>query len=391
MQSIEWHSEVVRVADLKDFEANPRRITKTEFEKLVKSIKEDGYHQRIVANQDNKIIGGHQRKKALLAAGYMPHDKIEILKPSRDLSDDEFRRINIRDNLFNGEFDFDILANEFEIQKLVDWGMNPDLLPKIEHIDPIEASEDDIPEVSNSEPVTKRGDVWALGNHRLMCGDSTSTCDMDKLLESDKPEFIYADPPYGINVNMNMKKGDKVQFIRGYAAKTRNNYENIIGDESTDVARDCYNLLVSMFDCPLVYWGANYFTDFLPPSKCWVTWYKKEGIKENTFCGAELAYTNANKHSIVLPVLWNGMYRGGESSDPRVHPTQKPIKLALEVFNYLEAGHIVYDPFGGSGTTLIACEKSDRKCLMMELAPNYCDVIIKRWEQLTGEKAELLT
>lgn len=133
MQPIEWHSEVVRVADLKDFEANPRRITKTEFEKLVKSIKQDGYHQRIVANQDNKIIGGHQRKKALLAAGYMPHDKIEILKPSRDLTDDEFRRINIRDNLFNGEFDFDILANEFEIEKLVDWGMNlnsfPDVMP----------------------------------------------------------------------------------------------------------------------------------------------------------------------------------------------------------------------------------------------------------------------
>lgn len=133
MQDISWASAEILVRDLKDFDKNPRRITKTEFDKLVKSLKQDGYHQRILVNKDNTIIGGHQRKKAMLAAGYMPHDKIEVLKPSRELSEDEFRRINIRDNLFYGEFDFDILANDFEIEKLVDWGMDlkyfPDVCP----------------------------------------------------------------------------------------------------------------------------------------------------------------------------------------------------------------------------------------------------------------------
>jgi DNA modification methylase len=108
----------------------------------------------------------------------------------------------------------------------------------------------------------------------------------------------------------------------------------------------------------------------------------------NSFCGTELAYTNCNKHSITFQIVWDGCYRAGESNrEPRIHQAQKPIKLALDTFDYLDAGKTVLDLFGGSGTTLIACEKSKRVCYMMEISPHYCDAIIQRWEKLTGLKA----
>jgi len=132
-ESKDWETIKIKICELKEFEANPRFINKPEFEKLVKGIKQDGYHTTIKVNHEYKMIGGHQRRKALLAAGYMPHDLIEVKIPKRVLTDDEFRRINIRDNLQYGEYDYDILANEYEIEKLVEWGMNlkafPDVMP----------------------------------------------------------------------------------------------------------------------------------------------------------------------------------------------------------------------------------------------------------------------
>ena len=121
---INWETISLTIAELKQYDSNPRQISKKEFSKLVRSIKEDGYHQRIIVDADNRIIGGHSRRNALLKAGYNPTDRIEVLRADRELSEDEFKRINIRDNLEYGEFDFEILANCFEIDKLKDWGMS---------------------------------------------------------------------------------------------------------------------------------------------------------------------------------------------------------------------------------------------------------------------------
>ncbi len=126
--NIEWTTEYVKIKDLKDYEHNPRKITKKEFNKLVRSIKEDGYHQRIVVDTENVIIGGHQRKKALLVAGFNPTDVIEVLMPNRPLLPEEIDRVNIRDNLPYGMFDFDILSSRFDLETLADFGMDEDMI-----------------------------------------------------------------------------------------------------------------------------------------------------------------------------------------------------------------------------------------------------------------------
>ncbi len=226
------------------------------------------------------------------------------------------------------------------------------------------------------------GQIWQLGKHRLMCADACKESDVLTLVNNNIIDFIYTDPPYGISLNYG-KNSLKAIYAR-------NIYQSIVGDDSTNLAKTAYKLIISLFSCPLVYWGANYY-DFLPPSKCWIAWDKRPGVKQNSFCGAELAYTNCRKHSIVIPIIWNGIYKGEESGQKRIHPTQKPIKLAIEIFNYLNAGINVLDLFGGSGSTLIAWEKTKRTCYMMEISPQYCELIIKRWEKLTGGQAELLT
>lgn len=140
----DWDVTVIKIADLKEFEANPRQINKKDFADLVKSIKEDGYHDLVKVNHEYKMIGGHQRRKALLAAGYMPHNTIQVRIPKRVLTDDEFRRINIRSNIHNGKWDFDVLANEWEISELIDSGFDMSCFPDI--IDKEEVKEEALAE-----------------------------------------------------------------------------------------------------------------------------------------------------------------------------------------------------------------------------------------------------
>ncbi len=132
MNNITWTSESIPLKELKEYEHNPRSMSTKDFHKLVKSLKEDGYHQRIIVDTNNTIIGGHQRTKALYAAGYTDESLIEVLKPSRHLTEAEFKRLNIRDNLSYGDFDFEILANNFDMDELIDWGMDINLFPNIE-------------------------------------------------------------------------------------------------------------------------------------------------------------------------------------------------------------------------------------------------------------------
>lgn len=146
---ISWQSEWIAIKDLKEFEHNPRRMSKEDFARLVCDIEQDGYHNRLIVNQDNTIIGGHSRKKALLKAGYKKNDKIEVLKPNRQLSEDEFKRINVKDNLPFGEFDFDVLGNQFDAGDLVEWGMPAEWLVGDE--EELEKEEEDDKEKSGNK------------------------------------------------------------------------------------------------------------------------------------------------------------------------------------------------------------------------------------------------
>ena len=153
--TIKWNETEIAIKDLKEYGRNPRSITKDQFNHLVKSLKQDGYHQRLIVNTDGTIIGGHQRKKAFLLAGFKEDHKIPVLMPDRFLQVDEFKRLNVRDNLPFGEFDFDILASDFDVNELIEWGMPEEWLPSYE--EPEEKSEKDVASGDNQTECPKCG------------------------------------------------------------------------------------------------------------------------------------------------------------------------------------------------------------------------------------------
>ena len=167
-------------------------------------------------------------------------------------------------------------------------------------------------------------------------------------------------------------------------------YSKIIGDDTTDTARACYDLMSQMTENQIIF-GGNYFTDFLPPSRCWCVWDKQN---TGNFADAELAWTSFDKGVKLYRWTWNGLVRQGDRNTEgitRVHPTQKPVGMIGNILkDFSEEGDTIVDCFGGSGSTLIACEQLNRKCYMCELDPHYVDVIIDRWEKFTGKKAVLL-
>jgi DNA modification methylase len=170
-----------------------------------------------------------------------------------------------------------------------------------------------------------------------------------------------------------------------------NRYSEIIGDDTTETAKQNYEIVRDFTENQVIF-GGNYFTDFLKPSRCWIVWDKQN---TGNFADAELAWTSFEKGVKLYKFMWNGLAREGSREvelKKRVHPTQKPVGMIANILqDFSKEGDTILDCFGGSGSTLIACEQTNRKCRMMELDPHYCDVIIKRWETLTGGKAELLT
>jgi hypothetical protein len=229
--------------------------------------------------------------------------------------------------------------------------------------------EDEVPEVPE-QPVTVLGDVWVLGKHRLMCGDSGSIDAIDRLLAGEPISAIVTDPPYGIGIdgqkeskNKNPKHNRKAHAFMGWDAERP--------DEGI------FNYIVAA-DVPAVIWGGNYFADLLPPTRGWLYWSKgQDGL---TMSDGELAWTTQS--TPLRAVTVNRAALQGS-----VHPTQKPLQVVEFSLDYIKAGPVVLDLFGGSGSTLIACEKTGRSARLMELAPQYCDVIIKRYIDFTGKKA----
>ena len=249
---------------------------------------------------------------------------------------------------------------------MTDWGFTPDELFDQEKktADGL-IDDDEIPEVKETK--VKRGDIWKLGKHRIMCGDSTSSDDVAKLMNGEKADMVFTDPPYGMNAVS--KSG-----VLSARYKT-----DIIGDDNTDIARDSFSLIHSLFNCKQIWWGANYYSEFLPSAEGWIVWDKNNGGSDQTDC--ELAWTNFR--SVCR------LYKKASEKINRIHPTQKPVELFLwSIKKFKVEFNIVLDVFLGSGSTLIAAEKLNRKCYGMELDEKYCDLIIERWEQFTGLKAE---
>jgi DNA modification methylase len=375
----------VKIQEVKLNPNNPRLIKDDKFAKLVKSIQELPQMleiRPIVVNADMVVLGGNMRLKACKEAGLK---EVPIIIAD-NLTEEQQREFLIKDNVSGGEWDFEMLSNEWDVEQLEDWGLD---MPNFEADQVLEATEDDFDTTPPEEPKTVLGDLYEIGEHRLLCGDSTDSDQVAKLMNGNKADMVFTDPPYGISVVSNNKVGgDKIPtfsgVVGGGATKKGKNkivdakiYSEIIGDDTTDTAKEFYQTCISLGMENFIIWGGNYFTDFLPVSPCWIIWDKENS---GNFADVEIAWTSFNKGSKLYKWLWNGMSRKGSrelEGKTRVHPTQKPVGLFGDIFNDFEF-KICFDGFLGSGSTMVASHQLKRKCYGMELDPKYCDVIVKR-------------
>lgn len=376
------------VKELKPYAKNSRTHSDEQISQLVESIKEFGFNNPILLDGDNGIIAGHGRLLAAIKAGYKEVPTIEL----KHLNPTQKKAYIIADNqlALNAGWDFKIL--EEQLRELIEEDFNYDLLGFSEKelskiLEPLEVEgnidDDEVPETNENELDVRPGDIWILGNHRLMCGDSTNVQHVDKLMDGKKADMVFTDPPYGIDEETD----------RAYASRTRiakgNSFKKIYGDKTIDVAVNCFHLVQSLNISRQVWWGGNYYCHSLPQTGNWFVWDKRVEEKQrdvNSDC--ELAWVKSKWASVrIFRHLWKGIIKDSEHGIKRIHPTQKPIALAEWSFDYFKDVKSVLDLFLGSGSTLIACEKTNRICYGMEIDPHYCSVIIKRWQEFTGKEA----
>lgn len=261
----------------------------------------------------------------------------------------------------------------------------------------------DRPATIPDDPISVPGDLWALGKHRLLCGDATNPDDVDRVLDGlGDPGIVWADPPYGINAvgkdgKVGDSRGSKASPTAGGGAGTfvaTTQYAPVAGDDTTETAADAFRLLLPMFpQARHVWWGANHYASSagLPDAAGWLVWDKQTN---GDFADAELAWTNYGGAVRRLVHLWNGMARATEKSTKRVPPTQKPIRLAEWAYGIVDKHTdrlVVLDVCAGAGGALLAADATGRTCAAIELTPAYVDAICRRWQQQTGQKPERIT
>lgn len=367
----------VPIHSIKENPHNPRTITEEKFRKLVKSLQQfpEMLEARpIVVDENNVVLGGNMRLKAAKAAGL---EEVHIFRS--EWSHDKNSEFIIKDNVGFGEWDWDMLANEWEAYDLEDWGLDV-WVPEEEKeglTDP-----DEVPQVP-ADPVTQLGDLWILGDHRLLCGDSTKAEDVERLMDGEKADMVFTDPPYGMSYQSNRTKSAKFTVL-----------------ENDDKIIDDWLPLATIYSSGFCFvWTTWKVLDqWLAVTKDFATLTNMVVWDKGGGGIGDLKKTYSTDHEIAL--VFN---RGAELTGKRigsvwgigkdraidyVHPTQKPVALAEQALSTTtNRGEIILDFFLGSGSTLIAAEKTGRKCYGMELDPKYCDVIVKRWEDFTGQKA----
>lgn len=376
---IDLKIEKRKVADLLPYARNARTHSDTQVKQLAASIKEFGFNNPVAVDADGMILCGHGR---VMAAKKLGLEEVPTVCLSH-LSPTQVKAYILADNklALNAGWDNDMLKVALQELKDEDFdialtGFSDEELNDILVKDPVDPEEDDFaaepPEVAKCE----RGDVWTLGDHRLMCGDSTSENDIKTLMQDEKADLLLTDPPYGV------KRDKGFGGAGGFNKPIKRRVYTDDWDSETP-SKECFNLILSHSDKAII-WGGNFFTDKLPVGSFWLVWDKHQTMP--TFGDCELAWTNIDRKSVKkYDVEYNGLI--GKEKE-RYHPTQKPTKLIAEVLkDFSKENGIVLDCFGGSGTTLIACENLHRACRMMESDEHYCDVIINRWQKLTGKEA----
>lgn len=366
-------SVLTKISAIKRNPNNPRILKDDKFAKLTQSIKDFPQMleiRPIVVNDDMIVLGGNMRLKACKEAGLK---EVPVIKVS-DLSEEQQREFIIKDNVGFGEWDWDLLANEWDTDLLEDWGLELDFDPTDDNEGLTD--EDDVPEVPE-EPISKVGDIWLLGEHRVMCGDSTNSDDISKLMNGSTADMVFTDPPYNIDYQGVSDKRDKIKNDK-------------MSDE--DFVEFLYSSIMpndTMYVC-CSWQYAHLFKRAMEmmnrPPKAMIVWDKVNPAQH-----LDKYY---KQHEIIF---YHGEFGGKKTlrgdvwqlkrQRNTVHPTMKPIELIDMALDDQPNKDLIYDGFLGSGSTLIAAEKKNRKCFGMELEPKYVDVIVKRWQEYTGKKA----
>lgn len=364
------------ITSLIPYVSNTKKHPDSQIDKLAGAIAEFGFDQPIVVDGDGVIIKGHGR---LLASKKLQLNQVPVLVRT-DLTPAQVKAARISDNrIAESEWDEELL--KIELIDLQASGFNLELTgfdakeiaefitaPSDESI----IEEDENPEVSE-ETTVKSGDLYILGQHRVLCGDNSIPENIERLFAGEKPEACISDPPYGINFDT-----DYTRITHKSIQAQEKNYPKVRNDDKEFDPRPYLNYK------SVVLFGANYFAEHLPIGT-WLVWDKRHSNGTAWLSDAELAWMKGGTGVHIKSITCQGFVRPERAE----HPTQKPIELMAWCIEKSKAGELIFDPFLGSGTTLMACEQMNKRCFGCEIEPKYVDVIIRRWEKMSGLKAVL--
>lgn len=410
-----WKHEIRKVSDLHPNPDNPRTITKETLKGLKRSMQKNGYTHRIIVDCHNMILSGHARW--LVFKEQDPNAEIECMVAQRELTKEEIQEAVLGHNTLGGEWNIEDLQMKFEPILLEAYGL---VVDKSDDFDTKEVVEVDVPDEADVQTRVKPGDIWQLGDHRLICGDSTKLADVEALLDGNKADLLLTDPPYNMIytgagggkakaiMNDNMPEEEFEQFLTKFFAAA---YEGMKDGATAYVFYKemghgtfmrgmkfggfTYKQEIIWKKDQLVLGGSKYqgiYEPFLMGCKGDSVKIWNGGRKQvNVLAGIDLMSEEELRKAYkeLLAQIETDVVEEERTKKNDKHPTMKPVKLLARLIrNSSNVGDSVLDLFGGSGSTMMACEQIGRKCYMCEMDPHYCDVIIERWEQMTGKTAE---
>lgn len=419
-----------KLKEIKPAQYNPRMISDDALEGLTNSIRRFGCVEPIVVNTrggKNTIIGGHQRLKALQKLGVKSAVCVTV---SCSKAEEKLLNLALNNPEIQGEFiekiEEYITALKEEVgddQAFLDLRIN-ELIGEIEVETEGLTDDDAVPEVPE-KPRTKKGDLYILGEHRLLCGDSTKSEDVERLMDGQKADMVFTDPPYNVNYGESKNPRHKIRKIEG-DNKNVHDFKTFIIDMASAIKSICQgdiylwtasspegmSMMLAMISCGM-HWSATIICEkdrlILTPANyqriyesCLYGWFGKSTYNGNRRnielweCKPKIETKDivpvelCCREEFFCPFSHIDIWKYKRPSDSKLHPTMKPVEIILRALkNSSKKKNICFDGFLGSGSTLIACEKLGRRCYGMEIDEHYCDVIVRRWEEFTGKKARL--